>query len=72
MFMYRATHSAKGYETPRRTVAIVARIFAGERPENIPFEGPVGYDLLLNLKTARRIGVAVPPDIVTLANDVIK
>ena len=71
-FMYRSAHSAKGYETPRRTVAMIVRIFRGERPESMPFEGPVGYELFLNLRTARRIGVTVPPEILTLANDVIK
>ena len=72
MFMYHATPAAKGYEAPRRTVSMIARIFRGERPENMPFEGPMGYELVFNQRTARRIGVTIPPDIVTMANKIIR
>ena len=72
MFVYRATPAATGYEAPRRTVAMIARIFRGERPENMPFEGPAGYDLHFNLKTARRLGIAVPADLQMLAKDLIQ
>jgi putative ABC transport system substrate-binding protein len=72
VFMYSATASARGYETPRRTVSMIARIFRGERPESIPFEGPAGYELIINLRSARRIGVTVPPEILALADEVIR
>jgi putative ABC transport system substrate-binding protein len=72
MFMYRSTLAARGYEASRRTLSMIVRIFRGERPENMPFEGPAGYELLLNTRTARRIGVTVPPDLLTMAKDLIR
>jgi putative ABC transport system substrate-binding protein len=57
--------------TQRRIAAIVARILKGERPADIPFEGPSRYRLTVNLRTARRIGVTVPPDMKVLAERVV-
>ncbi len=55
----------------RRAAAIVARILKGERPADIPFEGPSRFQLAVNLRTARRIGVTIPPDLLVLAEKVV-
>lgn len=55
----------------RRAAAIVARILKGERPADIPFEGPTHYQLAVNLRTARKIGVTMPPDVMVLAERVV-
>ncbi len=55
----------------RRAAAIVARVLKGEKPADIPFEGPARFQLAVNLRTARRIGVKLPPDLMVLAEKVI-
>ena len=58
-------------ESVRRVPAIVARVLRGEKPADIPFEGPSRYHLAINLKTAARLRITVPPDVMILANEVI-
>lgn len=71
LFGYSA-HRAGGHESARRVPAIVARILRGERPGDIPFEGPSHYELSLNLRTAARIGIKVPPEVLVLADSVVR
>jgi putative ABC transport system substrate-binding protein len=59
-------------ESTRRIPAIAARVLRGERPADIPFEGPSRYFLTLNLQVAAQVGVTVPDDVVLLANRVIR
>lgn len=58
-------------ETMRRVAAIVARVLKGDKPADIPFEGPTRFQLAVNLRTARKIGVKMPPDLMVLAERVI-
>lgn len=55
-----------------RLVAAMARILRGEHPRGIPFEGPTKYRMRLNLKTASRIGVKVPEDVLVMTDDVLR
>ena len=50
----------------------MARILRGEHPRGIPFEGPTKYQMRLNLKTASRIGVKVPDDVLVMMDDVLR
>ena len=52
--------------------AIAARILRGERPQDIPFDGPSRYRLALNLRTARKIGVTIPRDLLLRADQVVR
>ena len=56
----------------RRLPAIAVRILRGEPAGNIPFEGPSRYTLVVNLKTAAKIGVTVPPEVLVLADEVVR
>jgi putative ABC transport system substrate-binding protein len=67
---YRAALGAN-FEPMRRIPAIVARILRGERPADIPFEGPTKYEFFLNLRAAARLGIVVPPDVLVRADKVI-
>lgn len=70
--LYYTSNRDPEHRSVRRIPAIVARILRGARPEDIPFEGPTRYQLLLNLKTASRLGIAIPPDVMMAADRLIR
>jgi len=59
-------------ELRRRAVDYVARIFRGASPAELPIEGPTHYEFAVNLKTAKALGVTVPPSILAGADEVIE
>jgi putative ABC transport system substrate-binding protein len=55
-----------------RLAAAVARILRGQHPRDIPFEGPTRYQMRINLRTAARIGVKIPADVLLMADEVLR
>ena len=66
------SYGADAKESFERAADLVARIFSGARPADIPFERPTRYPFVVNLKTAQSIGLEMPPTLVALADDVIE
>jgi putative ABC transport system substrate-binding protein len=60
------------YDIFRRTASYVDRILKGAKPADLPVEAPVKYDLAINLKTAKVLGLEVPATLVATANEVIE
>jgi len=66
------SYGADEVELFKRVAAMVDKILNGVNPANIPVEQPKKFEFIINLKTAKQIGLTIPPNVLARADRVIR
>jgi putative ABC transport system substrate-binding protein len=66
------SYAANDAESYRHVAVFVDKILKGAKPSDLPVEQPMKFEFAINLKTAKQIGLTIPPNVLVRADKVIK